>query len=81
MWFTRAVFAHGEFTFAGTQFSGSVSFDEAKFDGADVTFAGSREEGPGLVTFNGVTHAAGQVDWGPFRERVPSGSTAVTPVK
>ena len=81
MWFTRAVFAHGGFTFAGTQFSGSVSFDEAKFDGADVTFAGSREEGPGLVTFNGVTHAAGQVDWGPFRERVPSGSTAVTPVK
>jgi hypothetical protein len=81
MWFTRAIFAHGTVTFAGTQFSGSVSFNEATFDGADVTFAGSREEGAGRVTFNGVTQAAGQVDWGPFRERVESGSTAISPVK
>ena len=80
MWFTRAVFACGVVTFAGTQFSGPVSFDGAKFDGADVTFIGAREEGSGRVTFNGVTHARGQVDWGPFQDRVQSG-TAATSVK
>ncbi|MGW1768459.1 pentapeptide repeat-containing protein [Streptomyces sp. NPDC002073] len=63
--FTRATFDGGDLS--GSQFGGSVSFDDAEFRGGTFSFEGARF-GAGSVSFNGAMFRGGcQVDFGGAR--------------